>query len=114
MKKLTTFLGALALMTQAFGGQPTATLQLAWVPGDNPTGTQHLLFWGTAAGVYTNLATPLVIPYSQTNCVVSNLVAGVRYYFVVQESDGVDVSVYSNEANGKTKLNPPKSLVVSP
>lgn len=94
----------------AFAGTPQSTISLAWTPGDNPTGTQHLIFWGTTSGVYTNLSTPLVIPYAQTTCTVSNLVAGTRYYFVVQETDGTDVSVYSNEANGKTKMNPAKSL----
>lgn len=114
MKKLITIIGAFALLaTAAFAGTSTSTITLSWTAGDNPTGTQHLIFWGTTSGVYTNLASPIVIPYAQTTCTVSNLMAGTRYYFVVQEGDGTDVSVYSNEANGKTKLNPPKNLSVT-
>lgn len=110
MKKIIIIIGALALSVTAYAGTPVSTISLAWTPGDNPTGTQHLIFWGTTSGVYTNLATPLAIPYAQTNCTVSNLLAGTKYYFVVQETDGVDVSPFSNECMVKTKLNPPKNL----
>lgn len=109
MRKALLPLLLLVLSFTASAGTPQSTVSLTWIPGDNPGGTQHLIFWGTASGVYTNLSSPLAIPYAQTTCTVSNLVAGTRYYFVVQETDGVDVSVYSNECAAKTKLNPPKN-----
>jgi hypothetical protein len=111
MKTLPSLLLLCALPCLA--GPATSTISLAWAAGDNPTGTQHLVFWGTTSDIYTNLASPLNIPYAQTNCVVSNLVSGVRYYFVVQETDGTDTSVYSNEAQAKTKMNPPKNLTAT-
>lgn len=94
----------------AYAGTPVSTIILAWTPGDNPTGTQHLILGGLASGVYTFTNS---VPYSQTTCTVSNLLAGTKYYFVVQETDGVDVSPFSNECMAKTKLNPPKNLTGS-
>jgi len=108
MKKLIAIIGVLSMLAVSIAA-PSSTISLAWTPGDNPTGTQHLIFWGVASGVYTN---SISVPYPQTNCTVSNLVSGTRYYFVAQATDGIDVSVYSNEANGKTKINPPTSLTV--
>lgn len=110
MRKVLILAAVLLLGMTAYAGTPQSTVSLAWTPGDNPTGTQHLIFWGTSSGVYTNLATPLVIPYAQTTCTVSNLVSGTRYYFVVQETDGIDVSIYSIENSAKTKLNAPKNV----
>lgn len=91
----------------------SATLTFAWTNGDNPTATTNwvtIVSYGPSAGVYTNSVT---VPYSQTNVVISNLVSGVRYYASAQHSDGTDTSVASNEANAKTKINPPKSLTAS-
>lgn len=110
MKNIIVIVGVLTILSSAYAGAPVSTLTLAWTPGDNPTGTQHIILGGTASGVYTFTN---VVPYAQTTCTVSNLVAGTRYYFVVQETDGVDLSAFSNEANGKTKLNPPKNLSVT-
>ena len=86
---------------------PISTITLAWTAGDNPTGTQHLILGGTTSGVYTFTNS---VPYAQTTCTISNLVSGTRYYFTVVETDGTDFSPYSNEANAKTKMNPPKNL----
>lgn len=91
-----------------------ATLTCSWTNGDNPTAVSPpwvtIVSYGIAPGVYTNSVT---VPYSQTNVVISNLVAGVRYYASAQHSDGTDSSVASNESNAKTKLNPPKNSNVS-
>lgn len=86
-----------------------ADVTLAWVNGANPTGTQTVILWGTTSGTYTN---SLVVGYGITNVTITNLNAGVRYYFVAQHLDPTDgmLSVNSNEATGKTKLNPPKNL----
>lgn len=109
MKRTISILSIFALIAVACAGQ-TSTLTLSWTPGDNPTGTQHILLGGTSPGVYTFTN---IVPYAQTTCTVSNLVSGTRYYFVVVETDGADLSPYSNEANGKTKLHPPKDLTVT-
>lgn len=91
-----------------------ATLSCSWTNGDNPTAVSPpwvtIVSYGIAPGVYTNSVT---VPYSQTNVVISNLVAGVRYYASAVHNDGTDSSVASNESNAKTKLNPPKNNNVS-
>lgn len=110
MKHLLAILSLCALSVSAAS---LSTMKFAFTPGDNPGGTEHLIFWGTSPGGYTNLANPMRIPYAQTNFTLSNLVAGVRYYVVVQETDGEDVSVYSNEVVGKTKLNQGRNLTIT-
>lgn len=91
-----------------------ATLTFSWTNGDNPTAVSPpwltIVSYGISPGVYTNSVT---VPYGQTNVVVSNLVSGVRYYASAQHSDGTDTSVASNEANAKTKINPPKNATAS-
>lgn len=85
----------------------TSTLTLGWTNGDNPTATTNwvtVISYGVAPGVYTNSVT---VPYSQTSVTISNLVSATRYYASAQHSDGTDLSVYSNEANAKTKINKP-------
>lgn len=105
MKKLLAATTALFIAAVTFG----ANLTVAWVNGDNPVGTQTVIQWGTTSGVYTN---SLVVGYGVTNVTVTNLVAGTRYYFAAKHLDPTDgdTSVNSNEAAGKTKLNPPKNL----
>lgn len=87
----------------------SADLTLAWINGANPVGTQTVIQWGTASGVYTN---SLVVGYGVTNVTVTNLVAGTRYWFAAKHLDPADgdTSVNSNEVAAKTKLNPPKNL----
>lgn len=105
MKKLLAAATASVIALASLG----ADLTLGWVNGANPVGTQTVIQWGTASGVYTN---SLLVGYGVTNVTVTNLVAGTRYYFAAMHRDPTDgdMSVNSNEAVGKTKLNPPKNL----
>lgn len=107
MRKALLPLALLIFGMSCYAASPIATVTLTWIPGDNPTGTQHLILGGLSSGTYTFTN---AVPYSQTTCTISNLLAGTKYYFVVQETDGVDVSPFSNECMVKTKLNPPKYL----
>lgn len=109
MKKLLAAIASLFIAAITFG----ADLTIGWVNGANPVGTQTVIQWGTATGVYTNSIT---VAYGVTNVTVTNLVAGTRYWFAAKHldpSDG-DTSVNSNEVAAKTKLNPPKNLNASP
>lgn len=84
----------------------SAGINVSWTNGDNPTATQTIVYYGVTSGVYTNSVT---VPFTQTTVTITNLVAGVRYYVAAKHTDGSDQSDYSNEANAKTKLNPPKN-----
>lgn len=104
-----TILSTLVLFvsTVVFG----ADLSLTWVNGTNAVPMPTQIHYGTAPGVYTAYVT---VAAGLTNVTVTNLLAGQRYYFAARHfdpSDG-DMSVFSNEANGKTKMNPPKNMSV--
>lgn len=110
MKRLLV-LFALSLLAGLVFASPGAnsTMTVGWTNGDNPTATTNwvtIVSYGIAPGNYTNSVT---VPYSQTSVTISNLVSATRYYASAQHSDGTDVSVPSNEANGKTKINAPKN-----
>lgn len=87
----------------------SATVTLSWDNATNnaPTVNLTVLSWGVQSGVYTNSVT---VPITQTSLQLTNLMAGTRYYFVAQHSDGTDLSVYSAECVYKTKPNPPRNL----
>lgn len=91
----------------------SADLSLTWVNGTNAVPVQTQIHYGITPGVYTESFT---VAAGLTNCTVTNLLAGKRYYFAAKHFDPVDgdTSVFSNEANGKTKMNPPKNLNANP
>lgn len=103
MKKMFLAIASLALVF----GLRAATLTVTWTNGDNTTAVSNMVYYGTSSGVYTGA---VMVPFAQTTVTLSNLASGVRYYVAAQCTDGMDASPYSNEANAKTKLNPPKNL----
>lgn len=80
-----------------------------WTNGDNGTNaTMTVVSYGLSPGVYigsTNVSIAL------TNVTITGLVGNQRYYVSAYHSDspGTNVSTWSNEANAKTKMNPPKN-----
>lgn len=110
MKKLLA-LFTLSLLAGPVFASPGAnsTMTVGWTNGDNPTATTNwvtIVSYGVSPGNYTNSVT---VPYSQTTVTISNLVSATRYYASAQHSDLTDTSVFSNEANAKTKINAPKN-----
>lgn len=92
----------------------SADLFVVWTNGDNGTNAiQTIVRYGTAPGSCTNATGFVVVPFSQTNVWLTNLIAGQRYWVTAAHSDGTDVSPCSNEANAKTRMNPPKNLGVN-
>lgn len=87
----------------------SATVTLTWenAAGNPANVTQTVISWGVGSGAYTN---SLTVPITQTSLQLTNFMAGTRYYFVAQHSDGTDLSVYSAECVYKTKPNPPRNL----
>lgn len=109
MKKLLTATTALLITTLTFGAELTVT----WLNGDNPETTVTAIFYSTTQGSYpTNQF--VIVPYPYNSYTFTNLSGGRRYYFIAKHVDPVDgdVSLPSNEANGKTKMNPPKNMSV--
>lgn len=106
MKRLLILLSLVAWSAQA------ADLIVVWVnDASNPTGTQTIVSWGGVANTYTNQVT---VAAGVSTVTLTNLPPGRRIYVAARATDGVDFSVYSNEDNAKTKLNPPKTLNVTP
>lgn len=110
MRKL---LSTLALLTLTATAALAADISLSWTNGDNPGATtawKTIVFYSFTTGAGpTNYVGTMTNSWPTSFCTVTNLQAGRRYYFTVYHSDLEDLSPPSNEANGKTKLNPPKN-----
>jgi hypothetical protein len=84
---------ALALLTHTL---TAADVQLAWDPGISPNIAGYLLYSGVTSGVYTQTSAI----GTSTSTLVSNLVPGTTYYFVVTAYDTSGAqSLPSNEAS---------------
>ncbi len=90
----------------------SADVVVVWVnDATNPSITQTVVSYGGAPGVYTNSIT---VAAGVSTVTITNFPPGRRIYVAARHTDGVDFSIYSNEDNAKTKLNPPKNLAVTP
>ena len=80
-------------LTQA---NPAPSVGLSWDPSSDPTVTGYNVYYGASSRGYTN-----IVPVgSSTSAVVSNLAAGVTYYFAATTYNAVGVeSDYSAEAS---------------
>ncbi len=100
----------LAILVNSYG----ANLFVFWTNGPNgPSVTQTIVQYGMASGSCTNAIGFVIVPISQTNVWITNLLGGQRYWVTAIHSDGTDVSACSNEGNAKTPVNPPNNLGAS-
>jgi hypothetical protein len=75
----------LLLVAGSLSVQGSSQVTLAWEPGSGDGLAGYHLYYGTNEDQYTDTITTGI----QTNIVVSNLVAGVTYYFVVTAFDAL-------------------------
>ncbi len=104
MKKVT------ALVVLCVSTLSGADLFVFWNNGPNGPGvTQTIVQYGMVSGSCSNSIGYVVVPITQTNVWITNLLGGQRYWVTAIHTDGTDVSPCSNEANAKTSINPPRN-----
>ena len=85
-------------------GTNSGSLKLAWDKSPDAAAVGYRIYWGVASAAYTNSAAV----GNTTNCTMSGLAIGVRYYFSATAYDSAGLeSPFSNEASGAVPWAPP-------
>lgn len=106
---LLTLLLAFSWAVESSGGGSSAAL--AWTQSSSPMVVTNGIYYGVASGVYTNRT----LIAATTAYTVSNLVAGVTYFFAATALDSLgNESPYSNEASYMPPLGPRPAVLHAP
>jgi len=97
--------------------QNANSVTLAWDPNPEPDIAGYILYYGTASGVYSSSVTMT----NAATCSVSNLLAGVTYFFAVTAYDAAglqrdpsnEISYTVPAPSGAPSLDPIPNLTVS-